>query len=293
PPSTTPIPPATATPPPTPTQAAPPAGGPVNILLLGSDHRPGESDPSRTDSIIIARIDPRRHRVALLSLPRDLWVEIPGYGQTRLNAANVWGQIYGEPGGGVALARKTVSKLLGIPIDYTIYVDFQGFIDMVDALGGVTVDVNKEIYDPAFPTMDYGYTEAHFLPGPQHMDGATALMFSRIRHPDSDFARMRRQQQVLGGILAQLRDQNALESLERIDAVSTALRDYVKTDIPEDRMLGLAWALRDFTPGKIEHYVLDENMVSFGVGEDRWAEVVQPDALEGLVQKLLGQLAQH
>jgi len=293
PPSTTPIRPVTTTPPPTPTQAAPPAGGPVNILLLGSDRRPDESDPSRTDSIIIARIDPQRHRVALLSLPRDLWVEIPGYGQTRLNAANVWGQIYGEPGGGVALVRKTVSNLLGIPIDYTIYVDFQGFIDMIDALGGVTVDVNKEIYDPAFPTMDYGYTEAHFLPGPQHMDGATALMFSRIRHPDSDFARMRRQQQVLGGILAQLRDQNALESLERIDAVSTALRDYVKTDIPEDRMLGLAWALRDFTPGKIEHYVLDENMVSFGVGEDRWAEVARPSALEGLVRKLLGQLAQQ
>ncbi|HEY3229450.1 MAG TPA: LCP family protein [Roseiflexaceae bacterium] len=292
PPSTTPIPLASATPPPTPTQAAPPAGGPVNILLLGSDRRPDESDPSRTDAIIIARIDPQRHRVALLSLPRDLWVEIPGYGQTRINAANAWGQIYGEPGGGVALVRKTVSNLLGIPIDYTIYVDFQGFIDMIDALGGVTIDVDKEIYDPAFPTMDYGYTEAHFLPGPQHMDGATALIFSRVRHADSDFARMRRQQQVLGGILAQLRDQNVLESLERIEDVSTALRDYVKTDIPEDRMLGLAWALRDITPGVIEHYVLDENMVSFGVGEDRWAEVAQPGELEGLVRKLLGQLAQ-
>jgi LCP family protein required for cell wall assembly len=289
--SATPRPTATSTPLPTPTPVAPAAGGPVTVLLLGSDRRPDETEPSRTDSIIIARIDPERHRIALLSLPRDLWVEIPGYGQTRINAANVWGQIYGEPGGGAALVRKTVSHLLDTPIDYTIYIDFQGFIGMIDSLGGVTVDVEKELDDPQFPTMDYGYTDAHFLPGPQLLDGATALVYSRIRHPDSDFARMCRQQQVLAGILTQLRDQNILESLKRIDEASTALRGYVKTDIPEDRILGLAWALRDITPNKIEHYVLDEDMVSFGIGGDRWAEVAQPGAIAELTRKLLGQPA--
>jgi LCP family protein required for cell wall assembly len=282
-PTATPLPPSTPTPPP------PLAGGPVNILLLGSDRRPGEAEPSRTDSIIVARIDPVRHRVALLSLPRDLWVEIPGYGQARINAANAWGQIYGEPGGGMALARKTVSHLLDIPIDYTIYIDFQGFIGMVDAVGGVTVNVETELYDPAFPTMDYGYMVAHFLPGPQHLDGATALIYSRLRHPDSDFARMRRQQQVLQGVLAQLRDQNAMESLKRIEDVSTALRGYVQTDLPEDRLLGLAWELRDITPDQVEHYFLDGDMVSFGVGDDRWAEVAAPGALAELAHKLLGQ----
>jgi len=278
-------------PPPTPTPLAPPAGEPVNILLLGSDRRPGESEPSRTDAVIIARVDPIRHRVALLSLPRDLIVEIPGYGQTRINAANVWGEIYSEPGGGIALARKTVSNLLGIPIDHVIYIDFEGYIGMIDSIGGVTVDVPTELYDPEFPTMDYGYTVAHFLPGPQHFDGATALMYSRIRHPDTDFERMRRQQQVLAGVLGQLREQNAIESLKRLEDMTTALRGYVKTDIPEDRLLGLAWALRDITPEQIERYQIEEDMISFGIGGDHWAEVAQPGAIEKLVQNLLGEAA--
>lgn len=265
----------------TPTPAAPPAGEPVTVLLLGSDGRPGETDVPRTDSIIIARIDPLRRRVALLSLPRDLWVAIPGYGYSRINAAHAWG--------GVELARTTVANLLGIPIDNTILIDFQGFIGAIDSLGGVTVDVEKELYDAQFPTMDYGYTVAHFLPGPQQMDGATALMYSRIRHPDSDFARMRRQQAVLVGVLAVLRGQNVLQSLKSLENVTGALRDYVRTDLPEDRMIGLAWALRDVTPEQIERYTLDENMISFGVGDDRWAEVVQPGAIDQLVARLLGQ----
>ena len=288
-PSATPRPAPTRPPPATPTPQAPPAGEPVTVLLLGSDRRPGEDEPSRTDAVIIARIDPIRHRVALLSLPRDLMVEIPGYGQTRINAANVWGEIYNAPGGGVALARETVSHLLGIPIDYSVYVDFEGFIGAIDALGGVTVDVQKELYDDQFPTMDYSYTVAHFLPGPLKLDGTTALMYSRIRHPDSDFERMRRQQQVLAGIVGAVRDQNALESLKRLEELTTALRGYVKTDIPEDRLLGLAWALRDITPEQIERYLVDENMVSFGVGDDRWAEIVQPESIAGLVQQLMGQ----
>ena len=285
-PSVTPIPtvlPATPTPP------APPAGGPVTVLLLGSDERPGETGPSRTDAIIIARIDPRSGRVALASLPRDLWVDIPGYGQARINAANVWGIIYNAPEGGLGLARKTVSNLLDIPIDYTIHINFQGFIGAIDALGGVTVDVPKELYDDEFPTMDYGYTVAHFLPGSQQMDGATALMYSRIRHPDNDFERMRRQQTVVVATMARIREQNPMQSLKSLEDVTAALREYVQTDLPEDRMIGLAWALRNFTPAHVERYLLDEDSVSFGIGDDRWAEVADSSAIEALARKLIGQ----
>ena len=277
------------TPPATPTPAAPPSGGPITVLLLGSDRRPGESDPSRTDAIVVARIDPDRHRIALLSLPRDLWVEIPGYGASRINAAHVWGIIYNDAEGGIGLARKTVSNLLGIPIDYAVLIDFEGFIGAIDSLGGIDVDVTKELYDPEFPTMDYGYTVAHFLPGRQHMDGAAALMYSRIRHPDSDFERMRRQQAVLVGIFDRLREQNALQTIKSLEDVTTALRGFVKTDMPEERIVGLAWALRGLTPGQIERYLLDETMITFGVGGDRWAEVVQPGAIDGLVKQLLAQ----
>jgi LCP family protein required for cell wall assembly len=259
------------------------------VLLLGSDARPGETDPARTDAIMIARIDPQKHRIALLSLPRDLWVTIPGYGQTRINAANVWGTIYNDPEGGMGLARKTVSNLLGIQIDYTVYIDFQSFIGAIDSIGGVTVDVEKELYDDQFPTMDYGYTVAHFLPGPQKMDGATALMYSRIRHPDSDFARMRRQQAVLAGVMATLQQQNVLQAISSVEAITSALRGYVKTDLPEERIVGLVWALREFAPSQIEHYQLGADMVTFGVGEDRWAEVADPGAIEQLAHQLLGQ----
>lgn len=285
------VPPPTA-PPATATPSPPPPGGPVNILLLGSDHRPGEDAPARTDAIIIARIDPQLQRIALLSLPRDLWAEIPGYGySTRINAAHVLGEQYGGPGGGAALARETVSNLLGIPIHYTVYVDFEGFAGAIDALGGITVNVEKELYDPTYPTMDHGYTEVYFPLGPQHMDGATALIYSRIRHPDNDFARMRRQQEVLAGIMARLREQHVLQNIKSIEDISTALRSYVRTDLPEERMIGLVWALRDFQPGQIERYVLDEDMVTFGIGDDRWAEVALPGAIEELVQKLLGAAA--
>jgi len=257
--------------------------------MLGSDERPGETDPARTDAIIIARIDPHSGRVALLSLPRDLWVEIPGYGQARINAANVWGIIYNAPEGGIGLAQKTVSNLLGIPIDYTIHVNFQGFIGAIDAIGGVTVDVPKELYDDQFPTMDYGYTVAHFLPGSQQMDGATALMYSRIRHPDSDFARMRRQQAVMVAAMTRIREQNPLQSLKSLEDMTSALRAYVQTDLPEDRMIGLAWALRNFTSDHVERYLLDEDNVSFGIGDDRWAEVADPNVIEALAHKLIGQ----
>jgi polyisoprenyl-teichoic acid--peptidoglycan teichoic acid transferase len=284
-PSATPLP---TLPPPTAIPAAPPDGGAVTVLLLGSDQRPGETGPPRTDALIVARIDPRSHRVALLSLPRDLWVEIPGYGHARINAAHVWGIIYKDPEGGLGLARKTVSNLLGIPIDYTVYIDFEGFIGAIDSLGGITVHVEKELYDAKFPTMDYGYTVAHFLPGPRQMDGETALTYSRIRHPDSDFARMRRQQAVLVAIMDHLRQQNTLQSLQSLEAVTAALRDYVKTDMPEERMIGLAWALRDAAPDQVERYVVDENSVSFGIGDDRWAEVASPGTFESLAQQLLG-----
>jgi LCP family protein required for cell wall assembly len=282
--------PPTGTPQPTaaPTLAPTPVGGgAITVLLLGSDRRPGEAEPSRTDAIIVARIDPERQRIALLSLPRDLWVTIPGYGQARINAAGAWGEMYNAPGGGPELARRTVSAYLGIPIDYYVYIDFEGFIGAIDSLGGISVNVEKELYDAQFPTMDYQYSVAHFLPGPQQMDGATALTYGRIRHPDNDFARMRRQQAILGAILQQLHDGNGFESVERIETITAALRDYVKTDLPPKRMIGLAWAMRNVSPESVERYMLDANMVTFGVGNDRWAEVAQPGVIEALVRKLL------
>jgi LCP family protein required for cell wall assembly len=241
------------------------------------------------DAIIIARLEPERRRVALLSLPRDLIVDIPGYGPSRINAASVYGELNPQLGGGVALARSTVSHLLGVPIDYVVHIDFQGFIAAIDAIGGVTIDVPRELYDPAYPTMDYGYQVAHFLPGPQQMDGPRALMYARVRHMDSDFERMRRQQQVILAAVAQLRGQNVLQQLNSVASVSGALKGYLAFDIPEDRLVSLVWAFRDITPEQVERYALDQSQIVSGVPGDQYAEVAVPGAIDSLVRQLLGQ----
>jgi LCP family protein required for cell wall assembly len=267
---------------------APGAGQPVTVLLLGVDRRPDETGPSRSDAIVVLRIDPARQRVAMLSLPRDLIVDIPGYGYARINAASVYGELYPELGGGVELERQTVSNLLGTPIDYVVLVDFNGFIGAIDALGGIDVDVEKELYDPEYPTMDYGYMEAYFPPGPMHMDGATALIYSRVRHMDTIWDRARRQQQVLIAVVQRVRQRNPIESIQSVAALTTALRDYVQTDMPIDRIVDLAWALRAITPESVERYNLDGSMISENAGsDDPYAEYALPGVIESLTQQLM------
>jgi LCP family protein required for cell wall assembly len=231
--------------------------------------------------------------VALLSLPRDLIVEIPGYGQARINAANVYGEQFSHSGGGIELARLTVSNLLDIPIDYVVEVNFQGFIGAIDAIGGVTIDVEQELYDPLYPTMDYGYTVAHFEPGEQHMGGERALMYSRIRHMDSDFERMHRQQAVMLAVLERVRQQNAAQQVQTIADLTTALRDYIQTDMPPRRMVSLAWTLRDMQPDMVERYTLDETMVTMNViPDDPYATFALPGTIDSLVGQLMGASSQ-
>lgn len=270
-----------------PTPVPPDPGGAVTIALLGSDRRPGEAGAARSDAIIVLRVDPIEQRVAMLSLPRDLHVRIPGHGSGRINGATAFAR--DDIAAGADTARATISGVLGIPIDYYVTVDFRGFIDAIDAMGGVTVNVERSLYDGRFPTMDYRYAEVSFERGAQQFDGRSALVYSRIRHPDSDFARMKRQQAVLVGVLGSLREQGIGGQIAQLEATTTALRGYVSTDIPEDRMIGLAWALRDITPEAVERYTLQASQVSFGVGSDRWAETPKPGVLQVLVGQLVGQ----
>jgi LCP family protein required for cell wall assembly len=277
------------------TPRIPLAGTPVTILLLGSDGRPGEEGPTRTDTVIVVRIDPGMRRAAMLSIPRDLIVEIPGYGYGRINAAHVYGDLSPELGGGLNLVRATVSNLLGVPIDYAVLVDFNGFIGLIDAIGGIDIDVPNALYDGEYPTMDYGYMAVSFDPGMQHMDGERALQYARIRHMDSDFERGRRQQEILLAAARHLRERNPLDLLDTLASATSSLRGYVQTDLPEERMAGLAWALRDLAPTAVERYQVDENMISFnGEGggcsgsDDYWAECANPATIRALVQQWLG-----
>jgi LCP family protein required for cell wall assembly len=244
----------------------------------------------RSDAVLVVRVEPAQRRVAVLSLPRDLWVPIPGHGSNRLNSAYLWGERDGPPGAGMALARAAVGDLLGIPIDYVAVADFRGFAGLVDAIGGITVDVERPLVDPRFPTADRGLTTVRFAPGRQRMDGVTALTYARIRHSDSDFERGRRQQQVLLAIAERLRERGDLANLLAAERASAALVGFLQTDMPPEQLLALAWAMRDLDPAAVERYALAEGDVSFGVGSDRFAQVARPGVLERYGALLAGAL---
>jgi LCP family protein required for cell wall assembly len=257
----------------------------VTVLFLGSDRRPGEGWTTRSDAIMVARLDPERRRVALLSLPRDLIVPIPGYGSARVNAATVYGDLYPQLGGGTELARRTISAYLGTPIDHVVRADFNAFTEVVNAIGGIEVNVEQELYDPIYPTIDYGYQTVYFPPGPTWMDGETALIYSRIRHMDSNYARNRRQQQVVLAILNQVRSQDPLTQIEMIANLTTALRDDIQTDLSLDQMAAFAWALRGISPDMAERYAIDETMVSEGVlADDPYATFANQSAVAEMVR---------
>jgi LCP family protein required for cell wall assembly len=209
----------------------------INILLLGSD-LPTTERAGRADVFIIASIDPELPSVALLSIPRDLYVWIPNHGFDKINTVYIHGVRNGYPGGGAALLKDTVEYNLGIRIHYHVWAGFDGFIRIVDALGGVNVPVECPLSD-TFPDPDSpeGQTDVDWLPGIQHLDGKHALWYVRSRWNTSDFDRNRRQQQVLRGLYHQAL---TLDVIPRIPELWGALNENVSTDLPLDELLYLA-----------------------------------------------------
>lgn len=159
------------------------------ILLIGSDRRRTGGGGARSDTIMLARIQPTRHRIALLSIPRDLYVEIPGHGHDRINMA------YHD--GGERLLTRVVRDTFGIEIDHFVEVDFHGFKDLVAELGGVYAPVDQRYYNRNVGTAATNYANIDLQPGYQKLDGHQALAFARYRHDDNDFVRAARQQLLL------------------------------------------------------------------------------------------------
>ena len=167
----------------------------ITILAMGLTQR--TTEPARTDTLLVMDVDPSQHRVSMLSVPRDLWVDIPGAGSNKLADAYEIGDASGGRMAGSRLAAYTVERDLGIPVDYTMALTFPGFIKIVDAMGGVTVNVPQELNDPTYPCLvGTAYCPIDIKPGIQHMSGATALEFVRERHAfaQQDLARVKDQQ---------------------------------------------------------------------------------------------------
>jgi LCP family protein required for cell wall assembly len=195
----------------------------VALLVLGSDARPDElrrGEVGRTDTLLTVVADRAPGSVALISIPRDLWVEIPGHGSERINTAYLFG--------GPRTAERVVSETLGVQVDRYLVIGLQGVRDVVDAAGGVDIDVDVPIHDDAYPTDDYGTVVVDIPAGRQHMDGETALRYARTRHQDNDFGRMARQQRVMVALRSKL--VNPL-NWWRIPAVLGAVREATQTNL--------------------------------------------------------------
>lgn len=175
----------------------PPA--PIDILVMGLDSRGNEGAIARTDSIIVVGVNPGALDVSLLSIPRDIFVNVPGYGLQRINTVNVLAEV-DNPGSGPDLLAQTIESNFGIGIDRTIRLDFRAFTALVDAVGGITLDVPSVVVDNSYPTPDYGTISIRFETGVQTMDGDTALIYARTRHQDDDYRRAERQQQVISAL---------------------------------------------------------------------------------------------
>jgi LCP family protein required for cell wall assembly len=235
----------------------------VNILVLGVDQRPNESGPWRTDTMVVVSIDPESKSAGMLSIPRDLWVEMPGYGMDRINTAYVIGDLNKVPGGGPALAKQTVQYNLGEPIHYYVRVNFAAFQQIIDLIGGVDIYVEHEINDPLYPDMTYGYDPLRIPAGWQHMDGALALKYARARHGSSDFERMHRQQQVMLAVRDKVTNLGLLPTLlPRARDLAQMLGNSIQTDLTLDQLVRLAQLSVEIDRTRIRTASIDETMTS-------------------------------
>ena len=261
----------------------------VNFLLIGSDRRPGGS--FRTDTMVIAVLRPNDGQVSLISIPRDLWVSIPGWENQRINTAYQHGISVDYPGGGPGLLKDTILYNLGIRIDHTALVEFDGFRQIVDTLGGVDVPVacpytDWRLIDPSYdPQNENNWVLYTTGPGLVHMDGDLALWYARSRQKSNDFDRGRRQQEVLRALFSQ-----ALQAgtLKRIPELYNDLKNTVETDLNLVDLLQLALYGPKMTNANIRSYYIRPPLVTPWTTEGG-AAVLLPnaDALQQMLTEAL------
>lgn len=246
------------------------SGGPMNILFMGSDQRPGES--ARADTLLIIRVDGDSKTISQLSIPRDTLADIPGYGEGKINSAYAYG--------GPALQIKAVQELTGIPIHHYVELNFSGFPPIVDSLGGVDIDVLKTI-DSQYP-QGLDWTQVHFDPGPQHMDGERALIYVRVRYSDDDFQRMARQQQFMEALQKKM---TSPFNILKMPLVAPVIVNNIITDMSTNDLLRLGW-IKFRTPAERNHkFVLQGTPSNIGGGS---YVVLDEAANQQLIRDFLG-----
>ncbi len=231
----------------------------INILLLGMGGA-GHDGPYLTDTIMIASIKPSTKQIALISVPRDLGVYIPGYGTQKINHANAYGEVK-KPNWGAATATEVISKTFNLDIPYYIRLDFKAFEEIIDELGGVKVTVDTSFTDPMFPAPKSEFQTVDFKAGEQIMNGSTALTFARSRHGNngegSDFARARRQQKILTALKDQITDIGVIANPITATAILNNLENHLTTNMEFSELISLARIGKSIGTENIRSLVLD------------------------------------
>jgi len=253
----------------------------INVVLLGSDQEAIDS-VGRTDVIIIVSVNPDIPSVSLLSVPRDFYAWIPNEGFNKINVAFSHGERNRYPGGGAGMIKAVIEYNLGIPIHYYARVGFDGFVKIVDALGGVDVPVECALSD-TFPDEESptGSTDVDWLPGVHHLDGKHALWYARSRWSTHDFDRNRRQQQVIRGLYHQAM---TLDVIPKLPELWGTLKETVATDLGLDEMLYLANVGRNLDMTSVQSsFVGGDVLQSWTAPNGGYVLVPYRDAIPGLV----------
>lgn len=244
--------------------------GRVTVLLIGLDYRDWSADegPSRSDTMILLTLDPQTKTAGVLSIPRDMWVAIPGFQHGKINTAYYLGEAYKLPGGGPGLAVKTVEQFLGVPVNYYAQVDFNAFVQFIDEIGGVKIDVPEKIKIDLLGT---GHRTIKTLqPGVQTLPGEWALAYARNRYTEGgDFDRAARQQQVILAIRDRVLSLDMLPTLvSKAPTLYNQLASGVHTNLTLDQVIRLAVLAQEVPENQIVRGILDENTVVFGRSPD-------------------------
>ncbi|MGB2694912.1 MAG: LCP family protein [Dehalococcoidia bacterium] len=267
----------------------------INILVMGLDRRPQEGDaPARTDTMFVLTIDPQTKTAGMLGIPRDLWVDYPykrGGGccyQERINAAYVLGETQGYPEGGIGLTMDVIEQNLGIHVDHYVMIDFEGFIELIDALGGITLYVEQTVDDPYYSYTEkrYDYLPIHFDAGETAtMDGVTALGYARTRRNSSDFDRIRRQQQVIFAALDKATQQD-WNDVAKIPGLWKKYKGAIKTDVNDLLVLRYAGLASGIETSEITAFSLGYATTGWTTPNGASVLLADKDLVQELVQAL-------
>ncbi len=232
--------------------------GRTNILVLGMG---GKNHPGGTlsDTMISMSINYSDNKVGMISVPRDLWVPISGYGHAKINEAYYQGESNKKTtGGGGTLASKTVENVLGVPMHYYVSMDFEGFKKIIATVGGIDVYVEKDIYDPYYPADNMiDYAPFKISAGMHHMNGELALKYARSRKTTSDFDRSRRQMQVVAATKEKILSLGILANPKKIADLINVLGDHIRTNMQVSEIKTLLDVSKNLDTNNIINKVLD------------------------------------